>query len=721
VGAAAITRLKRGNASVAHTRYAGNRIRDGRGLAYGGPSCFSHERAAFVKIGPQRTRYAALILLLALLACFAAAAFRFQIERHSRHVEIAMDYNDFIQLSRSFDYNPDAFLIALRRAGLTSLALSEELGANVGDSGNVNVLTGTQLLDAARLSRIADPTFANLLRGGGVRPDTIYLTIYDRATYDRYTRMLPLHFSPRSIRVLHATQPWIVALHTQIDYFNNISLGIPDDQLAMARRLGLEIVPRFQNDERFAAPEIQALFASLGGDRRVSTAIFFGLRNQVVGYPDHIDDTADVFKAHAFNFGSIEIYDDSQIQKGNDTLAKDIPGRTVRVQAIAKTELDKLTFEEVVARYVLGVRERNVRVVYLRPFPHQQGALSIEGTNVALVQAIADQLHDTGFTPGRASAIPLYRGNNVVLVGIAALAVPSIFVLLLGIFGWYRPWYAIAAFAATIVLYGGGVVAHHDMLARSIIALAGALLFAAAAFLVLAPAFNETPAESTRAQIVRSLRWTLIATGVALLGALVVVGLMSSPLAMEEIEKFRGVKLVLALPPVIALALYMFGGRFGTQGESARDVFETPVRAWHLLVLAIVATGGVLLVMRSGNQSDIAPTGFELALRHGLTAVLNVRPRFKEFLVGFPLLMLAPALAPVHRRAVGWLLALGIGVGIGDIIDTFSHLHTALLVSFLRIFNGFVIGALIGIVAIVVYRAIVRRRAIGAATSSETP
>ena len=55
------------------------------------------------------------------------------------------------------------------------------------------------------------------------------------------------------------------------------------------------------------------------------------------------------------------------MQKGNDTLAKLIPGRTVRVQAIAKTELDKLRLDEVVDRYVLGVRERNVRVVYLRP------------------------------------------------------------------------------------------------------------------------------------------------------------------------------------------------------------------------------------------------------------------------------------------------------------------------------------------------------------------
>jgi len=54
-------------------------------------------------------------------------------------------------------------------------------------------------------------------------------------------------------------------------------------------------------------------------------------------------------------------------------------------------------------------------------------------------------------------------------------------------------------------------------------------------------------------------------------------------------------------------------------------------------------------------------------------------------------------------------LGLGIGVGIGDIIDTFSHLHTPLTISILRVFNGLVLGAVVGIVAIAIYRAILRR------------
>ncbi len=655
----------------------------------------------------SRTRYAALILVVALLASLTVAYFRVRTESVANRVELAMDFTDFDALARSYDYNPAAFLIALRRAGLTSLALTEELGANVGNDGKAYVTTGAALKNQARVSPIGDPLLATLVRTHRIVDGAVYLFVFDPFTYDRYRAALRLHFMPRSVRVLRATRPWLIEVRTQIDYFNTLGLGIPTDQIELARRLALLVVPRFQNDERFEAPQINAVFRNvLRYDPKVSTVIFFGLANQVLGYPDHLQDTADAFKRHTYNFGSIETYDPSQLQKGSETLARMIPGHVVRVQAIAKAELDKIKLDEAVARYVLGVRERNVRVVYLRPWAHQDGKLSIEATNIEMVKAIADELRAGGFRLGRATPIPQYHGNNRALVGLAALAVPSIFVLLLEFFGWYRRRLAVAAYALTGLGYLAGVLSQHDAFARSAIALAGALLFATAALLILIPAWNEEPAASQSTQLARSLGWTLAATGIALLGALVVVGVMSSPLAMVEVERFRGVRLVLGLPPLISLALYLFDRRFGAGAQRARDVFLSPVLAYQLFAgIAIVALGALMLV-RSGNESDVAPSAFELSLRHLLTHVLSVRPRFKEFLVGVPFLMLLPALLLPHRRAIGWLLALGIGVGIGDVIDTFSHLHTPLAISILRVVNGVVIGAIVGAIAIWIYRRI---------------
>jgi hypothetical protein len=73
--------------------------------------------------------------------------------------------------------------------------------------------------------------------------------------------------------------------------------------------------------------------------------------------------------------------------------------------------------------------------------------------------------------------------------------------------------------------------------------------------------------------------------------------------------------------------------------------------------------------------------------------------------------MLIAAVTLSLRRAIGWLLALGAGVGIGDVIDTFSHLHTPLSVSLLRIGNDLIVGAVLGAIVLFLYRRFAMRRA----------
>jgi hypothetical protein len=201
----------------------------------------------------------------------------------------------------------------------------------------------------------------------------------------------------------------------------------------------------------------------------------------------------------------------------------------------------------------------------------------------------------------------------------------------------------------------------------------------------------------------RGLIALVIAVAVTLCGALAIVGLLSTLLTMTEIDRFLGVKYVLVLPPLIALGLYFFTDRFGAKIDP-RTAAETPVRVIQLLVGLVLVAGAYIVLERSGNQSDIAPSSFELALRSHLTTILQVRPRFKEFVVAWPALMLVPALNAVDRRRWGWLFVLAGGMGLGDLIDTFSHLHTPLLVGAERVVNGGVLGAVLGAVVVFVYR-----------------
>jgi hypothetical protein len=646
-------------------------------------------------------RFLFAVLIIGLLACLMVAVRREFHEHRANRVEIVMDDQDFQSLARSYAYDQRAFLIALRRAGLTSLAVQEELGGQVSSAPEAAFYAGTALLDQARLTGFRDPVFARLAVHG-IRSDEVYLVAYDAPTAARYARQLPLKFSARAVRVLRAKLPVVYAIRTQPDYFGTVGLGLPDDRVALARELGLALVPRLQNDERFRAPQIDALLHDGIAGNHAHTVVFFGLRNQVLGYPDNIDAAADAMRAEKLNFGTIETYDVKQDQAGNESLAKDLPNETVRVQAISKVEQDKLRPEEIVQRYDLGVRERNVRVVYLRPFGHQWAGRSIEATNVELVRQIAQGVRAAGLRLGPASPFDRFD-TRWWEIALASLAVPAILLLLLLEFGYADPRWAIAVVAVDVLLVLGGFAVHHDMAARKLLALIGAIAFPIAAFVAIAPALRAPRAPSTGAAILDGLRVLAIATLVTLGGVLVVVGLLSTPLTMLEVDRFSGVRLVLIAPPLVFLLLYLFVPRWGSN-VTPRQLAVAPVTVLQLVAGIVVLGAGYLVLVRSGNQSDIAPSGLELALRAHLTTLLEVRPRFKEFVVGFPALMLAGALLPSDRARWGWLFALAIGVGLGDVVDTFSHLHTALAVSLLRLVNGAVIGAIVGAIAIGAYR-----------------
>jgi hypothetical protein len=613
-----------------------------------------------------------------------------------------MDDQDFQSLARSYNYDERAFLIALRRAGLTSLAVQEELGGQVSSSPTAAFYPGVALLQQAKLTGIRDPIFARLAAAHRIRSDEVYLEAFDRATAARYARQLPLKFSPRSVTVLSRGLPAVFAVRTNPQYFGTVGLGLPADRVALAHQLGLKLVPRLQNDERFKAPQIDALLADAVLRHDAHTVVFFGLRNQVLGYPDAIDDTARAMRADHVTFATIETYDVRQNQAGSEALAKDLPDHTVRLQAIAATELDKLKPEEIVQRYLLGVRERNVRAIYLRPFAHQWNGRSIEATNVQLVREIADGIRAAHLRVGTATPFQRFL-SSVPLTALASLAVPAIVLLLLAEFGiGGTPW-LVAFVVVDLLLVLGGFAVHHDMAARKVLALIGGIAFPVAGFAAIAPVFRAPRAATTGAAILDGVRVLAIALVVTLGGALIVVGLLSTPLTMLEVDRFTGVKLVLAVPPVVALLLYLFTPRWGARVPPGK-IFGAPITLVQVIAAFVILGAGYVLVARSGNQSDIAPSSFELALRSHLTTLLQVRPRTKEFLIGWPALMLAPALLSIDRARWGWLFALAIGVGLADVVDTFSHLHTALGASLERVVNGAVIGAIVGAIVVALYR-----------------
>jgi hypothetical protein len=659
------------------------------------------------------------LIVAGAIAALLAAADRWRFEAANRSVEITVDQQDLDDFARAYGYDEDELLREMHKAGLTSVAVYAEQGQHVNDGTHAFVQSGQQVIDAARVSPLADRGLASLVAKGKIDANSVYLIVYDRPTLDRYLQALRTQLEPHSVAVVRATLPAIVAVKTQIDFFNSLDLGIPDDVAERVRRLGLLVDPRVQNNERLTPEGIDAVFDQMIAGGRIGTVIFYGQGNEVLGYPYQLDATAAAFQAHpGIEFGDIEAYTEDQIQKGTQTLGNDVVGQTVRVMAIPKLELDKLDVDTVVGEYLLGVRERNIRVIYYRPFPHivqkkmPDGTLvneSAEQTNLDLLAELTGDLKNNGYVVGRASGFPDFKGPKLTAMQfVTALGVAAAFLLLLDLLGWARAWMPWAFFGVTALAFGAGIATGHGEAVRKVWAFGSAMTFGVLAGLALAPAFKAPTGGSWTSDALRGLRLLLASAAIATLGGLYTTGLLSQASFMIEIEQFLGVKALLVVPPLAVLAIYALTPLFGEQ-KKASDIAGAPVRAWMLAVLIVFGAAAALLVIRSGNQPDVGASGFELNVRGALTALMGARPRFKEFLIGYPPVFLLAALSPAHRRAIGWALVLAAAVGLADVLDTFSHIHTPLSVGVLRTFNGVVLGTIIGLAAQWLYRGLFAR------------
>ncbi|MBU1026195.1 MAG: hypothetical protein KKA31_00525, partial [Candidatus Margulisbacteria bacterium] len=183
----------------------------------------------------------------------------------------------------------------------------------------------------------------------------------------------------------------------------------------------------------------------------------------------------------------------------------------------------------------------------------------------------------------------------------------------------------------------------------------------------------------------------------AFVGVFILTGLLADHRFMLGVETFRGVKIAL-IAPILLVALY-FALKQKDEG-SFKDrltyFLGTRVSIASIVTGLFILAALAIFVARSGNFVLPVP-GIEKLFRNFLETLLFIRPRSKEFLIGYPLLFLSAALYLKDRRTWLWILApLGTIAPI-SILNTFSHIHTPLMISMIRTFNGLVLGVIIGL------------------------
>lgn len=199
---------------------------------------------------------------------------------------------------------------------------------------------------------------------------------------------------------------------------------------------------------------------------------------------------------------------------------------------------------------------------------------------------------------------------------------------------------------------------------------------------------------------------TLVAATIALLGGFAVAGLLADIRFATEISYFRGVKVSYVVPPAFGFAAaVLMAERRGWLRQAWRDGLSfatSALRVWHVGLAALAVATIAVYVGRSGDQPWLPVSGLEVTVRVWLDRVLFAQPRVKEFLIGYPALMVGSYLAMTGRRR--WLpvwVAAG-GVGLVSIVNSFEHVRSPLVLSLMRAGNGAWLGLAIGVAAVYV-------------------
>ncbi|MCE5198376.1 MAG: DUF5693 family protein [Armatimonadota bacterium] len=621
-------------------------------------------------------------LIIGLAASFYVAGQRARVESRNKAVQMVLDYGEMQGIAASTGNSVVDVMRKFKDAGATSVAIDEE---TVGSA-----------IDDRLIIPVSDRKFA--IPGNGAVQLTAELLKAVPNLRGKITA-IPLPAKPKGSP---DSQFSYIMLRDSIPtaYINQLPIGLPADAVKAARNAGLEPVARLLNYTGASLRSIGAIFhdvKTLG----VEKIIFQG--DQVLGFKGAVKASGRLLAKNDLDFGRVEF----SKQKGEFTLAQKTPANQIIVHSITQAEMPTLDEPSIVDRFQKAVRERGVRIIYVRMYDTASSNVLVD--NFDYVRAIGRAVEKAGYTLTSAhpsEEIAISRGVRAIVgAGVAAGALLLILALVdlstIGMVLW-----------SLALLIGCVGLAWLGVTGQKAVALLSAMVFPTFAAVNATRNTPDLP-KPTPLPVMRTLGRFVVAVATVAAGGMLIVGLLSQRTFMLRIDQFAGVKMA-HLMPVLVLAV-LYGAR--TAWSSAawdvqkarftkriREISSNPILLWQALGMVFVLAVVAVMVARSGNDSGVGVSPLELKFRSILDKVLYVRPRTKEFLIGYPALILGIASALRGRRT--WaapLMVIG-SIGLVSALNTFCHIHTPLALSVLRVVNGAVVGGLLGTVLLLIAR-----------------
>lgn len=564
---------------------------------------------------------------------------------------------EVIQTLGELDADPDSMasdsaelleqaLVRLKAAGLTAVTVSEQTVNNLVLEGQIQVK--------------ADK------RGSWVDcPENVRQRLFE--ALGRRFANVKYHDTMRGIQV--GASPGLV-LATPI--------GLDPLLVSKAKAAGLPLIVRHAN---YVGAKGSDLSAVLAQDKEDGALAFLPMGDTLFGFKSELSETVEAVRASGLQYITVEFGK----TPGDSRVREALPLQTIRMHSIQGAEMDKLTPADVKERFVKAARERQMRWLLLRP--QSQASADPVGDFAEQIRVVRKGVEKEGLTVRVPHSFPDFAAPAWYCVLLALAALPGIAWLILQIPVSKNIRYAGIGAVALLAL-GCWLPSMRGWFA----------LLAATSFPILA--YFHFLSDAKRPVVVQYLLMALI----AMAGGVVVSATLIGPQWMLQNKLFVGPKLAHYLPILVAGILLLMAQ------VNLREVMKKPL-IWGTTLAAFGILAALLFMQtRLGNDNPAGVSGLELKFRSIMDALLYVRPRTKEFLIGNPALFIGIALWNRGQKMWGSLL-LGAGaIGLTSIVNTFCHLHTPIELSVARIGIGLALGGIIGAAVWGVLSALLRTR-----------
>ena len=672
-----------------------------------------------------------IITLIGVLAALPLAFLRVEMEQSADTVEYVFDYRDLEEIA-NYQSNVSQFidekLLALKDAGVQSMSLYESSLRDLMQSGRLVYYSEKEM--ASLQSKVLDTNVNHT-----------YVVFTGEHEAEMIKPIIEREYERQGVNVTDWTYEGKPALIIE-EAVNAATLKTLDfDPIAVEKlsSYGFQIIARFSDrvqpyNMEMAEQQIKRL-----SEYGVTRIIFDG--SKAKGATDQaelksLNHFGALLKQHGMGVAAIENL--KVPQAGMSTLSYLLDYDVVRLYSLSENDSFTMTAEGMTDRFKLAAKDRNIRMFFLNVGIKANGNTGVlEHSADKLIETLSGedgviaQMEKAGYPDGIASAFQYENPSWTKLVRmIVALAAVAFITLLVGAF---LPGTEIIVFVLGL-LGSAGLYVLNSSLMEQALALGAAISGPTLGVIwmlnrIYSRTIGErrmlgntnwtlsgtTPIHDGTVETDRwifpelplsrrlglTLNWFIVGTIITLCAVPIVFGLLFNITYSLVIEQFRGVSL-LHLGPIALVAIYvlLYRGQ-GAKGSITRlwKLLMTPISLLWVVVAVIVAAVGAYYLSRTGNSGQVS--AIEMMIRQWLETTVGVRPRFKEFMLGHPPLILGLFLALRYRAS--WLLLIVGTLGQLTMVSTFTHIHTPIMMSTLRTLLGLGIGIIFGLVLIAIW------------------